>query len=63
MIKEESYEKRNKIQRQPCEVCGNKKSEAHHEDYSRPLDVRWLCFKCHRQWHKIHDNPELLCEK
>lgn len=37
--------------RQPCEVCGNPKSEAHHEDYSRPLEVRWLCKKHHMDRH------------
>lgn len=26
-------------------------SQAHHEDYARPLDVRWLCFKHHRETH------------
>ena len=31
-----------RLTRQPCEVCGSK-AEAHHSDYSRPLDVRWLC--------------------
>lgn len=35
----------------PCEVCGSVDSQAHHEDYSRPLDVRWLCFKHHRETH------------
>ena len=28
--------------RKPCEVCGQK-AHAHHEDYSKPLDVRWFC--------------------
>lgn len=35
---------------QPCEVCGEK-AEAHHDDYSRPGDVRWLCRLHHRQFH------------
>lgn len=35
--------------RQPCVVCGDPKSEAHHEDHNRPLDVVWLCFQHHRE--------------
>lgn len=35
--------------RQPCVQCGNPKSQAHHHDYSKPLDVVWMCFKCHRE--------------
>jgi hypothetical protein len=35
--------------RQPCEVCGDPKSQAHHDDYSKPLDVRWMCFRHHRE--------------
>ena len=53
------YLRDNHIQRKPCEVCGSLNAEAHHDDYEKPLNVRWLCFKCHRQWHKEH-NPELL---
>jgi len=35
---------------QPCEVCGEK-AIAHHDDYSKPLEVKWLCHKHHRERH------------
>lgn len=40
--------KSGKLIRQPCEVCGELKAEAHHDDYRKPLDVRWLCQRHHR---------------
>jgi hypothetical protein len=41
-----------RILRQACEVCGTTEGvEAHHVDYDRPLDVRWLCFADHRAEH------------
>ena len=45
-----------KLFRSPCRVCGNLKSQAHHHDYSKPLDVDWLCFKCHRTLHGQHNS-------
>jgi ribosomal protein S27AE len=41
-----------KLVRQPCEICGDPKSQAHHEDYSKPLEVRWLCDKHHKETHE-----------
>lgn len=42
--------------RQPCEVCSTEIDvQAHHDDYSKPLDVRWLCRKHHREHHKNTD--------
>ena len=37
-----------RLLRLPCEICGNPKSESHHEDYRKYLEVRWLCRKHHR---------------
>lgn len=33
----------------PCQVCGNQKSEAHHCNYDKPLEVKWLCRKHHHR--------------
>jgi hypothetical protein len=41
-----------KIQRLPCEVCGTTPTDAHHHDYSKPLDVRWLCRFHHGEEHR-----------
>lgn len=41
-----------KIKRLPCYICGKEKSQAHHEDYFKPLDIIWLCSKHHAIRHK-----------
>ena len=35
----------------PCESCGAERADRHHNDYSKPLDIRWLCRKCHIAEH------------
>lgn len=45
------------LKKQPCEVCSNPKASAHHDDYAKPLDVRWLCRKHHFEWH-CHNTPK-----
>lgn len=40
-----------KLKRQTCRECGEK-AHAHHEDYSKPLEVIWLCPIHHAEIHK-----------
>jgi hypothetical protein len=68
-----AYEKRNNIIRpETCPIC-NKKSpylkypeydikqimQAHHDDYLKPFDIKWMCFKCHAEFHK--NNKLKIC--
>lgn len=41
-----------KLVQQPCEVCHGAKTIAHHDDYSKPLAVIWLCEVHHKARHK-----------
>jgi hypothetical protein len=46
----------------PCERCGfGLGVHAHHEDYSKPLDVNWLCQTCHGHRHReINDERRAM---
>ena len=59
-----AYEIRvGRLQRKPCEVFGcDKKAGAHHDDYSKPLAVRWLCPEHHAAWH-VEQRRKLLLKE
>jgi hypothetical protein len=46
-----------RIKKLPCEFCGEARTHGHHRDYAKPLDVVWLCAKCHHRLHAAF--PEL----
>lgn len=49
--------KTGRLTRCPCEICGATNSvQAHHDDYSKPLDVMWLCVTHHRERHRYLDS-------
>jgi hypothetical protein len=40
------------LKKQPCRKCRAPKAQAHHPDYTKPLDVDWLCRPCHGVEHR-----------
>ncbi len=46
------YKRRGLLIEQPCEVC-QEKAEMHHDNYDKPLDVRWLCREHHLEHHNM----------
>lgn len=51
-----------RLRRGPCEVCGCVEVQGHHDDYSKPLEVRWLCVKHHFEAHRKYDDNYQLRE-
>ena len=45
-----------RLHKEACLFCEGQEVHAHHRDYAKPLEVIWLCPKCH---HRLHANfPE-----
>jgi len=67
-ILEDAIEKGIIKRQDTCEICGKSYRfsngrtaiQAHHPDYNRPLDVMWLCQKCHHEWHKNNKAKEVV---
>ncbi len=46
------YLRRGKIKKENCCFCGSDKSQMHHDDYSKPLEIKWVCRECHMK--RVH---------
>jgi hypothetical protein len=44
--------RKGKVERGVCEVCAEPNAQGHHDDYDKPLDVRWLCPAHHAETHR-----------
>jgi hypothetical protein len=44
-----------------CSVCNQDRIRihGHHNDYSKPFEVTWMCHRCHMEWHK-HNEPKRI---
>lgn len=45
--------KSGKVEKLPCEVCGDRAEAHHHEGYDKPLNVKWLCKTHHMEAHHV----------
>lgn len=50
-----TYQRRGHLRPSPCVACGAADAEKHHPDYGKPLEVVWLCRRCHMAEHGQHD--------
>lgn len=49
--------------KQPCSICGAVEVEAHHEDYSKRLEVIWVCNPHHKELDKKRREREAMAAK
>ena len=57
------YARKGLIKKEPCESCGSKNNiHAHHDDYSKPLEVKWFCHKCHMEYHRLNPQTGIISE-
>ena len=49
-----------RLRRRPCSECGAPQGDAHHEDYSKPFDIVWLCHPCHMRHHRRIPDEEVI---
>src|SRR3990167_7865102 len=42
-----------RIKCSPCQICNNLNSQAHHPDYTKPLEIIWLCPLHHKQLESL----------
>jgi len=48
-----------------CSFCKrfSERIEAHHEDYSKPFIIIWLCHQCHKDQHRIFTREEITLRR
>lgn len=50
-----------RLEKAPCQICGSDQHIiAHHHDYTKPLDVTWLCQRCHARGHASGAIPSAI---
>jgi hypothetical protein len=45
------YIRIGKIKKEKCKICKKKNAYAHHDNYDKPLEIRWMCPSCHKKFH------------
>lgn len=52
-----------RLKREACFFCGSARAQAHHPDYSKPLDVVWLCSACHHLQHAYENKVREIANR